>query len=43
MRGLMVLDEFGLWRVYVICESSSHCYYVMTKSAFMPSLTGELI
>jgi hypothetical protein len=31
MRGLVVHDEHGCPRVYVICEPSSHYYQVMTR------------
>jgi hypothetical protein len=43
IRGLMVQDECGVSRVYVICEPSTHYYKVMTRSVWMPSLVGELI
>src|SRR5215468_9345335 len=43
MRGLVVADEGGHERVYVICEPASHYYGVMTRSAWMPVLIGERI
>ena len=44
MRGLMVPDERGCPRVYVICEPSSHYYQIMTRgSCWMPTLIGERI
>jgi hypothetical protein len=44
MRGLVVVDESGRPRVYVICELSSHYYQVMTRgSRWMPALIGERI
>jgi hypothetical protein len=38
VRGLLVWDEFGVSRVYVVCEPQ-----VMTRSRWMPALVGELI
>ena len=44
MRGLVVPDERGCPRVYVICEPSSHYYQVMTRgSCWMPALIDERI
>jgi hypothetical protein len=42
--GLVVQDERGCSRVYVICEPSSHYYQVMTRgSRWMPLLIDERI
>jgi hypothetical protein len=42
IRGLMVRDENGLPRVYVVCEPASHYYQIMTcGSQWMPVLIGE--
>jgi hypothetical protein len=42
IRGLVVLDERGGPRVYVICEPSSHYYQIMTRgSRWMPVLIDE--
>jgi hypothetical protein len=44
MRGLVVHDERGCPRVYVICEPSSHYYQIMTRgSRWMPALIDERI
>jgi hypothetical protein len=43
LRGVLVKDERGVERVYVVCESASHYYSVMTRSAWMPVLIGERI
>ena len=44
IRGLVVLDERGQPRVYVICEPASHYYQVMTRgSRWMPALIDERI
>jgi hypothetical protein len=43
LRGVLVPDERGEARVYVVCEPSSHYYAVMTRSAWMPVLIGERI
>jgi hypothetical protein len=44
VRGLVVSDERGQPRVYVICEPSSHYYQVMTRgSRWMPMLIDERI
>jgi hypothetical protein len=42
--ALVVHDENGLPRVYVICEPSSHYYKIMTRgNCWMPVLIGERI
>ena len=44
IRGLLVHDEDGRPRVYVICEPASHYYQIMTRgSRWMPALIGERI
>jgi hypothetical protein len=43
MRGLLVTDEAGVERVYIICEASTYCYRVMTRSNWMLVLIGERI
>ena len=44
IRGLLVHDEKGLVRVYVVCEPSSHYYQIMTRgSLWMPVLIDEWI
>jgi hypothetical protein len=44
MRGLVVHDERGCPRIYVICEPASHYYQVMTRgSRWMPALVNERI
>jgi hypothetical protein len=44
IRGLLVHDESGRPRGYVVCEPSSHYYEIMTKgSGWMPVLIGERI
>jgi hypothetical protein len=43
IRGLAVVDENGIPRVYVVCEPASHYYQVMTRSEWMPVLIGERI
>jgi hypothetical protein len=43
MRDVLVPDENGVQRVYVICEPASLYYGVMTRSAWMPVLIGERI
>lgn len=43
IRGLMVTDERGMDRVYVIVEPSSYYYRVMTRANWMPVLIGERI
>jgi hypothetical protein len=41
IRGLLVYDERGEARVYMICEPASYYYRVMTRSHWMPVLIGE--
>jgi hypothetical protein len=43
VRGVLVRDESGAERAYLICEPASHYYAVMTRSAWMPVLIGERI
>ena len=43
VRGLLVADEQGVERVYVICEPASHYYQVMTRGLWMPVLVDERI
>jgi hypothetical protein len=44
IRGLLVHDEGGRPRVYVLCEPASHYYQIMTRgSSWMPVLIGERI
>jgi hypothetical protein len=43
IRGLLVGDERGLERVFLICEPASHYYEVMTRSRWMPVLIGQRI
>ncbi len=44
IRGLLVHDEGGLPRVYVVCEPASHYYRIMTRgSEWIPVLIGERI
>ena len=43
MRVVLVPDENGVERVYVIREPSSRYYGIMTRSAWMPVLIGERI
>ena len=43
IRGLLVVDEHGTPRVYLICEPASHYYQVMTRSDWMPVLIDEHI
>lgn len=43
VRGIAVRDERGVVTVYVVVEPSTHYYQVMTRSAWMPTLVGELI
>jgi len=43
LRGLLVADEHGVGRVFVVCQPSSHCYRIMTRSTWMPVLIGERI
>ena len=41
--GVLVSDEHGAARAYLICEPASHYYRVMTRSDWMPVLIGERI
>jgi hypothetical protein len=41
MRGLLVKDEAGVERVYIICEPSTSSFRVMTRSDWMSVLIGE--
>lgn len=43
IRGLLIRDDGGTVRVYVLVEPSSHYYRVMTRSDWMPCLIGERI
>ncbi len=43
IRGLLVVDETGQERVFVICQPASHYYEVMTRSEWMPCLIEEWI
>jgi hypothetical protein len=44
IRGLVVPDERGFPRVYVICEPSTHYYQIMTRgSRWIPALIDERI
>src|SRR5262249_3592945 len=43
IRGLLVPDEWGLAVAYMICESSTHYYKIMTGCDRMPVLIGETI
>jgi hypothetical protein len=43
VRGVLVADEGGAERVYLVCEPASHYYGVMTRSVWMPVLIGERI
>jgi hypothetical protein len=43
VRGVVVHDEAGRPRVYVVCEPASHYYRTMTRSEWMPALVGEWI
>jgi hypothetical protein len=43
VRGVLVRDEQGTERAYLVCEPASHYYAVMTRSAWMPVLIGERI
>jgi hypothetical protein len=42
-RGVLVKDDRGVERVYVVCEPASDYYGVMTRSAWMPVFFGERI
>jgi hypothetical protein len=41
MRGLLVTDEAGVERVYIICEPSTYYFRIMTRGNWMPVLIGE--
>jgi hypothetical protein len=41
--GVLVSDEQGAARAYLIWQPASHYYAVMTRSAWMPVLIGERI
>jgi hypothetical protein len=43
IRGVLVRDEKGLARAFLIGEPASHYYQVMTRSAWMPVVIGEKI
>jgi hypothetical protein len=43
VRGVVVRDEQGRPVVYVLVETASHYYRVMTRSEWMPVLVGERI
>jgi hypothetical protein len=43
VHGVVVHDEAGRPRVYVVCEPASHYYRTMTRSVWMPALVGERI
>ena len=43
IRGLLVPDEKGERRVFVVCEPASHYYATMTKAAWMPALVEKWI
>ena len=43
VRGLVVPDEKGVRRVYIICEPSSDAYAIMTKAKWMPCLVDQAI
>jgi hypothetical protein len=43
VRGVLVHDEEGRPRVYVLCEPASHYYRIMTRSDWMPCLVGQHI
>ena len=43
VRGLLVKDETGLLRVFLLTEPASHYYKVMTRADWMPCLGGERI
>jgi hypothetical protein len=44
IRGLLVHDEGGRPRVYVLCEPATHYYEIMVRgSRWMPVLIGERI
>jgi hypothetical protein len=41
IRGLLVRDEQGVERVYMVCEPATHYFRIMTRSDRMPVLIGE--
>jgi hypothetical protein len=41
LRGLLITDEDGIDRVFIICEPSTYYYRVMTRSDWMPCLINE--
>jgi hypothetical protein len=43
IRGVLVHDELGRPRVYMLCEPASRYYQVMTRSDRMPVLIGERV
>jgi hypothetical protein len=43
LRGVLVQDERGEARAYLVCEPASHYYSIMTRSAWMPVLIDERI
>jgi hypothetical protein len=43
LRGVLVRDEGGTERVYLVCEPASHYYRVMTRGDWMPVLIDERI
>jgi hypothetical protein len=42
-RGLLVADETGLARVFLLVEPATHYYNVMTRATWMPCLVQERI
>ena len=43
VRGLVVPDEKGVRRAYVICEPASNAYAIMTKANWMPCLVEQVL
>jgi hypothetical protein len=43
VRGVLVRDERGVERAYMVCEPATHYYRIMTRSDRMPVLIGERI
>jgi hypothetical protein len=41
IQGVLVTDEQGLDRVYVVCEPATYYCRVMTRGEWMPVLIGE--
>jgi hypothetical protein len=41
IRGLLVTDESGVDRVYLVCEPATYYYRVMTRGGWIPVLIGE--